>query len=327
MTSFIATLGVIFVTFLWGSWFQTVKHIKNYPVHAFISLMYALSVPIVWIPIMFFGKQLIPNGIFVEIASNIPLSLFIVVCGVCFGIGMQMHLSIVKKIGLILSTSVSATCAILGGTFVSLIFSGLPDGVTPILILIVSVLLILATIICQFAGVNRDKERGIKQNDTKARFKDVLNLAFINLVLMSSYPLANSLGLKTPTNPGGFAPLTCMGLMVIGAFIGSITITFIKNSKEKNSNIKFEVSSHKLLLLAFIAACCHFGGNVLHTIFAPVISVTIATALGNSYHLWSYVWGIIYGEFKGSSIKTYAILAFGILLFATGVLMISLKTV
>lgn len=328
MSSMVATLGVIFVTILWGSWFQTVKHIKTFPVHAFITLMYGLSLFVVWVPIALFGNVLILDGIFNEIGSNTGLALFVVVCGICFGTGMQMHLSIVKRIGLILSTSVSASCAILGGTIVTILFSELPEGVTIPLLILVSVLLILATVVCQYAGILRDKDKGIIVEETQAsRTKDVLSLAFINLVLLSSYALANSVALRTPTNLNGFASLTNMGLLVIGAFVGSLCVTLYRQNKEGGLNFDCGVSKGKLVGLAFIAACCHFGGNVLHTLFAPVISVTIATALGNSYHLWSYVWGLAYGEFKGSSKKTYGVLAFGVLLFIVGVLIISLKAV
>ena len=208
-------------------------------------------------------------------------------------------------------------------------FSALPEGVSPMVIIFASVLLILATIFCQLAGVSRDKDLGKAVETTNgARSKDVLSLAFINLVLMSSYPLANSIGLRTPTNLNGFSSLTCMGIMVIGAFVGSLAMTLIMSKTSQRELVKQSgVPFSKLAILAFIAACCHFGGNVLHTFFAPVISVTIATALGNSYHLWSYVWGIIYGEFKGSSAKTYTTLALGVALFVIGVLIISLKTV
>ena len=83
----------------------------------------------------------------------------------------------------------------------------------------------------------------------------------------------------------------------------------------------------KLFVLAAIAAFCHFGGNVLHAIFAPVVSVAIATVIGNSYHCWSYIWGLIYGEFKGTSKKTYGILFGGMLLFVAGVILLSFNSV
>ena len=61
--------------------------------------------------------------------------------------------------------------------------------------------------------------------------------------------------------------------------------------------------------------------------FAPVVGVAIATVIGNSYHCWSYIWGFFYGEFKGAKKKTYAILLTGMLLFAAGVVLLSLNSI
>lgn len=329
MTAQLAIAGIIFVTFLWGSWFQTVKHLGNFPVHAFISVMYGISVIIVWAAIGLLGKQMIPSGIFSEISSSPGLTLAILGCGIVFGIAMQMHLTVVKRIGLILSTSVSATCAILGGTIISVLFAGIPEGVSVVSLFVASVLLILATITCQYAGICRDREKKKVDEKKQSRGQDILLLAFINLILMSSYPLANSIGLRSALNPDGFSSLTCMGILVIGAFAGSSLFTVILLCWEKESvaEIMAMIPLGKLFVLAAIAAFCHFGGNVLHAIFAPVVSVAIATVIGNSYHCWSYIWGLIYGEFKGTSKKTYAILFGGILLFVAGVILLSFNSV
>ncbi len=329
MTAQLAIAGIIFVTFLWGSWFQTVKHLGNFPVHAFISVMYGISVIIVWAAIGLLGKQMIPSGIFSEISSSPGLTLAILGCGIVFGIAMQMHLTVVKRIGLILSTSVSATCAILGGTIISVLFAGIPEGVSVVSLFVASVLLILATITCQYAGICRDREKKKVDEKKQSRGQDILLLAFINLILMSSYPLANSIGLRSALNPDGFSSLTCMGILVIGAFAGSSLFTVILLCWEKESvaEIMAMIPLGKLFVLAAIAAFCHFGGNVLHAIFAPVVSVAIATVIGNSYHCWSYIWGLIYGEFKGTSKKTYGILFGGMLLFVAGVILLSVNSV
>lgn len=329
MTAQLAIVGIIFVTFLWGSWFQTVKHLGSFPVHAFISVMYGISVIIVWVAIGLLGKQMIPLGVFSEIKSSPGLTLAILGCGIVFGIAMQMHLTVVKRIGLILSTSVSATCAILGGTIISVLFAGVPEGVSVVSLFVASVLLILATITCQYAGICRDREKQKVDEKQQSRTQDILLLAFINLILMSSYPLANSIGLRSALNPDGFSSLTCMGVLVIGAFAGSFLFTLILLCWEKESVAKVMalIPFGKLFILASIAAFCHFGGNVLHAIFAPVVSVAIATVIGNSYHCWSYIWGLIYGEFKGTSKKTYGILFGGILLFVAGVILLSVNSV
>ena len=69
LTAQLAIAGIIFVTFLWGSWFQTVKHLGSFPVHAFISVMYGISVIIVWAAIGLLGKQMIQLGVFSEISG------------------------------------------------------------------------------------------------------------------------------------------------------------------------------------------------------------------------------------------------------------------
>ena len=185
MNTQIALAGTIFVTFLWGSWFQTVKHTGNFPVHAFISMMYAVSVVIVWGAIGFLGAEMVPHGVLNEMTGNRPLALLVFACGLVFGVAMQLQLTVVKRIGLILSTSVSATCSILGGTAVSMMFAGIPEGVSIVILVTAAVLLILAAILCQLAGSRRDREAGRLEKQS-SRAKDVLFLVFINLVLMSS---------------------------------------------------------------------------------------------------------------------------------------------
>ena len=44
-----AVFVLLFVTFLWGSWFQAVKHTGNYPIYVFLNWMYLFSVVIVWV--------------------------------------------------------------------------------------------------------------------------------------------------------------------------------------------------------------------------------------------------------------------------------------
>ena len=323
-----AMIIVFFVTLLWGSWFQTVKHTGKYPITNFIALMYTFSLFIVWISIILLEDTLVPDGVFNEISNHIPLSIAIVICGAVFAIGIQLYLTVVKRIGLILSTSVSATCCILSGTIVSSFFGGIPEGASFTSIIFSSILLVMATIICQYSGVVRDRERGIiKDKKNKSHLNDVFLLVFINVVLISAYPLAISIGIKSPLNLDGMSSLTCVGVLVIGAFIGSNIFALMKFNKE--GSIKDFFKSDKkislILLMATISAFCHFGGNVLHSIASPIISVSIAVAMANSYHVWSYIWGLFYGEFKGAGFKVYLLLFIGIFTFIVGVISLSLN--
>jgi glucose uptake protein GlcU len=77
--------------------------------------------------------------------------------------------------------------------------------------------------------------------------------------------------------------------------------------------------------MALISASCHYGGNIIHTIAIPQVSAAIAWPMGQAANIWSYIWGVLYGEFKGSSKKTYIILLSGILLFVVGVILLSIN--
>ncbi|MEG1407980.1 MAG: hypothetical protein RSD23_08975, partial [Ruthenibacterium sp.] len=312
--------------------FQVVKHTGDYPIYAFLTWLYVFSLGIVWGAIVLLQDKMIPNGVINEITSDIPRAALVLLCGAMYAIGMQIQLVVVGRIGLILSTSVSATCTILMGTVVSAFFGGLPDGVSFFTIFGAAILLVFATILCQYAGVQRDADIGkggdVINKPAQTTRKDITILLLSSLVFAPFYTLAMSVGLRSTLRPKGFASLTCMGLLCIGAFIGTSIYTAVKLTKEK----KWHVFLHPgkgmkiILVMALIAAFCHFGGNVLHAIAAPVVSVVIATTLGNSYSMWSYVWGLAYGEFRGAHKKTYLLLASGVGLFLAGIVVLSLAS-
>lgn len=344
-----ATFMVLFVTFLWGSWYQVVKHTGNYPIYALLSWMYLFSIFIVWGAIAFLHTSMVPHGVFHEMASDLPRTMIIFICGAFYAIGMQLQLSVVSKVGLILSSSITSTCSILSGIVVSAVLGGISEGSSIIFIILAAVLLICGTIVCQISGVMRDKnnERNHEpagepgrnavnsnlseenKNTHRARScnQDIAMLIFTSAVLIPLYSVACSIGLGTELRPDGFSSLTCMGILCIGALAGTSLYTAYKLTKERKWNIflKPDRGMVLILLMACIAAFCHFGGNVLHSIAAPVVSVVIATGIGYSFGMWSYLWGLIYGEFKGAGKRTFGVLGTGIALFITGVAILTMN--
>jgi hypothetical protein len=151
-------------------------------------------------------------------------------------------------------------------------------------------------------------------------------LVVVNTFFLSFYTIAVSIGLKSDLRPDGFSSLTNMGILVLGAFIGSSLLAVIYLQKKHQLHRFLEPFKKKrLFLFAFIAASCHFGGNILQSIVAPFIGVAIATPMGYSYHMWSYIWGLIYGEYRGASKRTYGILLLGIFAFIIGVMLLSIN--
>lgn len=320
----LAILTVFIVTVMWGSWFQTVKHTGKYTTVVYISWMYLFSVILVWSVIGLFHKQLIPDGLLNEVKGCPWRAAVVFISGIMYAIGIQLNLTIVKKVGLILSTSITTTCTIfISNILTVLLGGGLPEGVTIPGLIFAGAILILATVTCQVAGVNRDKDRKTnnetsKEGSEKIDMKTVAWLIIIPLCFSSFYYVSSSVGLRTELNPNGFSSLTVMGILSLGAVMGTwmLSLIYMGVRHDLGSIWIGWKSMRKIFGLAAIAAVCHFGGNILHAIAAPSVSVVIATALGNSYNLWSYVWGLLYGEFKGASRKTYLILTCGIALFA-----------
>ena len=330
MSATVAIIGMVLVTFMWGSWFQTVKHIKDYPIIAYTFWLYFFSPIIVWTSILFLHKQMVPDGVLNEIAKYPGKAATVFLCGMIFAIGMQLQMGFVKKLGLILSTSVSASSNVLASTFITSFVGGLPEGASFPKILTASLMLIAATIICQTAGARRSKDIHAgteeKEHVRKVKKSDILALALINALMLTAFPLSMSLTLKSGLRPEGFSSLTLMGILSLGAFIGSLIFTLSYLKKKGGMDRLFEPwkkGNRKILVLAFISAVCHFGGNVLQSIFSPVISVPIATPMGTAYNVGSYFWGVLYGEFKGSSKRTYGVLILGVLFFIGGVLLLT----
>ena len=80
-----------------------------------------------------------------------------------------------------------------------------------------------------------------------------------------------------------------------------------------------------IVAMAVISAFCHFGGNLLNAVAAPVVSVVIATGIGYSFGIWSYLWGIVYGEFAGAKRKTLGVLVCGLGFFIAGIVILTLN--
>ena len=324
-----ALIIVLIVTFLWGSWFQVVKHTGDYPIYEFLSWLYVFSLFIVWGSIAALHNYMIPKGVFYEISTDIPRVILVFGCGAVYAIGMQIQLSVVSRVGLILSSSISSTCSILSGIMITAVFGGISENSSLLLIILAAILLIGGTIVCQVSGVMRDKDVGKHEKqdakETGSQKRDIALLVISSAIMIPFYSVASSFGLSTALRPQGFSSLTCMGILSIGALAGTSVYTAYWLTRENKWNKVLHPGKGLpfILILACIAAFCHFGGNVLQSIAAPVVSVVIATGIGYSYGMWSYLWGLIYGEFKGAGKRTFAVLAGGISLFVIGVLILT----
>lgn len=324
-----AILLVVLCTFLWGSWFQTIKRIDGYPLAAYMLWIYGISVVIVWGAIFSLKDCMLQAPIFQQISASWEKTAIAVICGGLAAVGMQNKMWVVERLGMILASSISSTFGIIVGTIYSIIIGGLPANSSVRAILSASAVLLFATILCQLSGVMRDKDL-LKKNEQSLSIREmllkrrkVLILAIANIAFLSTaYPIGLSACVRTVSNPDGFDSLVCIGLMSFGAFIGTAIYSITILVRKKQLNMLFKPGK-RILIMALLSAIGHYGGNVINAIASPSLSVAISWPMSNAFPIWSYSWGLVYGEYKGAKKKTYLVLFVGIVLYIVGLLLFS----
>lgn len=322
-----AMLLLLFTTIIWGSWYQCIKRLDGWPVSAFMLWMYTFSAFIVWGLLFLLKPLFMKQSVLQSIKENPRKCIFCLVCGAIFCCGVQLNMIVIKNIGLILSTSISATCSVLIGTFTSCYFGGLREGQSIVKIISASLILIAAAIICQFSAKMRDvdngkaKEKEKYKNELKNRTKNILLLLCGAVFLTPAYAIAQSVTVKTDLKPDGIPPILCIGMLSIGSMLGTWIVSGIQLTIKRQWKVCLQ--NRKGVLMSLFSAFCHYGGNVGYCISAPVLSFAVAWPIGTSFNLWQYIWGILFGEFKGTKRRTKWMLFTGIMLFIVGVLILS----
>lgn len=314
----------LLTAFLWGSWYQTIKRTGEYPMPAFMIWIYLFSNLIIWGVTLGFRDIFVPEGIFSALRARPDLAGILFVGGIFFGLSMQVSMHIMSKLGIILSISISATLGIFTGTFIPMFINGLPDNVMPGLMVICALIFLAATLLCQFSGVLRDLDaaQGARTQSVQQKNKPVYLLFVLNIFLGLGYPISMSLGMRSVTNPQGLPSMLACSVLCVGALAGTLVLSGVRLARMRALHTAARPGG-RILWLAFFSAVGHFGGNVTQMIAAPVLSLAVAWPLSTTSHMWSYFWGIVYGEYRGCSKRAGKLLALGIACFAAGVLFLT----
>jgi hypothetical protein len=152
--------------------------------------------------------------------------------------------------------------------------------------------------------------------------KKSIVLILITTIISPAYTFGLSYSLKSITQPNGLAVLPYMALLSAGAFIGSIMISGGVLTLRKQWGIVFSApfSIHKF---GIVSGLFHYGGNIIHTFASASLSTVIAFPLGLSSGLITQLWGIIFGEFKGSPRQAYYYLGGSVILYMIGAYIIA----
>ena len=157
--------------------------------------------------------------------------------------------------------------------------------------------------------------------DSKEIRKAIIFL-IIGAAFVPAYSTALSYGLKSITQPNGMAVMPFMSMLVSGAFVGAMLICGTMLTVRKQWHV-FWTNGFKIHKLGILSGLAHYGGNIIHTFATRNLSSVVSWPLGITAGLWTQMWGLIFGEFKGSPKRTYLYLFAGIFCYLVGAFVIS----
>lgn len=327
LPTWIAISMGLFAPLLWGSWFITLKYLGDYPLEAFYITLFGTSMVIVWSGgFVLDGTGLTEN--LKMIWSSDPSRIYITfICGMLFVAGMQFTLRAIRILGLSISQPIQSSINVIGGTAVSAFIGGIPENLTLFRIALSVFFLLAAGLLTMTAGSLRNKDQQAENIETShSRDPQQIKKAFLMFILSAfltpAYIAGLSYGLKSVTQEAGLAVMPFMATMVSGAFLGALLISGTILTFRKQWHI-FKTYSFKTHRLGMIAGIALYSGNIIHTFATRNLSAIVAWPLGVTSGLWTQIWGLVYGEFKGAPRISYLLLGAGVLCYITGAFIIA----
>lgn len=326
-TSGLSIFVVLFAALMWGSWFVCLKHLGKYPLDAFFLTLILVSFLFVWaLSLAMDGQSIFLS--YVAVYSRDPLRVFVpCISGFVFTLGMRFSIMAQYKVGLSIAQPIQSSTILFFGTWVSGSIGGIPEGLSWMGLIAACGLLVGAVICGLIAGmycVSDDPGTNISHNririSTRAMWQ-AFGLMLLSGFMIPAYTVGLSYSLRSPTQPLGFSVFPCMSLIVTGSLAAAVLSSGIYLTQKRlwSDVLKFPRSVHGL---GCISGVCHYSGNVLHAIASTNLSTVVSWPLGLTSGLWTQVWGLIYGEFRGAPRTAYIFLFLAIILYLGGAFVI-----
>jgi hypothetical protein len=315
---------VLFASFLWNTWAISLKYLdRDYPLDAFVLDIYIFSCLLMWGT----GFVLEGPGLTAQVVQawqkEPHLVLLILALGVIFSGGVRISLGIISSVGLMFTVAIRASIVILVGTVVSMLAGGLPAGASPGLILTAAGLLVLAVIAGVLASQERDRNGAQLAVQLDRVDRGVVGRALASALLVVGYAYGLSVGVRSTSHPEGLSAVAYMVLLSTGSLLGALAWGGGQLSRRRQW-VAWRRAPARYHWLAAACAAAHFGGNLLHALGVPALTTAIAWPLGTGGNLWTYLWGLAFGEFKGAPHKAWLLLGLTVALFAGGGVLLAL---
>ncbi len=318
-----AVVMALLAASMWGTWAISLKYLGDYPLDGYFLTIFITSLLLVWgAGVLIDGPALFANlaGIARQDPSRILVTLL---CGAIYANGIRLSLIVQDTIGLSLAQPIQSSIIILAGTLISAIVGGVPAGVPLSVILVACGFLMAAVTLGMLAGVYRS--RAGSTGGLQLGMRDLRrSLGYVLLVglLIPAYTLALSFGLRSTTHPQGLAVLPFMAVLSAGALLGACGSSGF-NLLRRGQLQRVRHAGWRLHRWGVFSGVFHYGGNIIHTYATAFLSAVIAWPLGLTGGLWTQMWGLLYGEFRGASWRAYTALGLSVLCYLVGAALIA----
>jgi hypothetical protein len=195
--------------------------------------------------------------------------------------------------------------------------------------LLACLFLIGAVVASMLAGRFRSQALADADNELQYSMQDLwkgLGLLLVASLLMPAYTLGASYGLQSITQPNGLAVLPFMALLATGRFHRLHTLQRLVAHHPQAMAPRHAVPVSNCTNFGILAGLAHYGGNIIHTFSTASLSTVIAWPLGMTAGLWTQLWGLVYGEFKGAPRKSYIALGAAVVCYFIGAYIVTLMT-
>lgn len=301
LTGLPAILVALTAALMWGTWFISLKHLGDYPVEAFYVVMFAFALVFVWgVSLLLEGSAIFANIALIWTVS--PSKILITLAGgMLYAAGIWVSLKVMGKVGLALSQPLLQSITLVTGVVVTVVLGGRPQTLTNLKIGLTVLFLLGAVVFVYFADARRATGQADKAS---APLRTVVGLMALAAVLTVSYDVALAYGLQTMTQPVGLSALPFMCLLCTGAFLGVLLTCGVVLTRRRQWRRIWQapMSIHKW---SIFSGFCHYGGNIIHSFATRGLSAAVSFPLGLTSGLWTQLWGLYYGEFKGAPKSAY----------------------
>lgn len=322
-----AVFLTISATFLFAFWYQALKHLGGYPLAGFVMWLYISSFLTILAACKVLGAGDMPLGIRAELAGKGWAAVGVCLGGAAMTYGLIVSLIHMKEYGMIANQAISGTLGAILGLVLTFVVGGLSKDVSLALVLLSAVVLIGASAILQYSSVIKNgviKEQKEEETAEKVASLKKQNwmLVFSNILTLG-YSVAYMLGTRSDLHPKGFPALLCVLLLSIGSLAAALSYAAVSLTRHHQWHVALLPPNKLPILMALGAGVCHYGGNLMQIYALPLLSAPVSNLLLKTSSLWTYLWGVLYGEYKGAIFKSKCFLTAGILAYAVGIIILT----